>query len=263
MNLPVEVIDAVRADRCLLFLGSRASHEAGELQDVAYPDNATLAKDLGWKKPKVPAGGKSKGIIPSVEEGAEACEAAKGRVALVETLRERIGGADLKPTPAHDTAVRRFRTIVTTTADDLLERAARAAGIPVDVLARGARIPDPEKGRLTVVKLRGGFEQPADLLITRQDYASHPLPVDARKQLRTLIRNHVCLFVGFRPDEEEFERLWAELSDAYGGELPRCHLAVAQGPIDDFLWQKWVWRGLLMFTADPSECFTELEKALG
>jgi hypothetical protein len=110
------------------------------------------------------------------------------------------------------------------------------------------------------VKLRGSFAEPATLLLTGADYAAAPLSPDARKQLRTLIRNHVCLFVGFRPDEEEFERLWAELSDAYGGELPRCHLAVAQGPIDDFLWQKWVWRGLLMFTADPTECLKELEE---
>ena len=51
-------------------------------------------------------------------------------------------------------------------------------------------------------------------------------------------------------------------SDAYGGELPRCHLSVAQGPIADFLWQKWVWRGLLMFTADPIECFEQLEAHL-
>ena len=53
-----------------------------------------------------------------------------------------------------------------------------------------------------------------------------------------------------------------DLSDAYGGELPRCHLAVAQGPIDDYLWQKWVWRGLLMFTADPTETMAALESQL-
>jgi hypothetical protein len=29
--------------------------------------------------------------------------------------------------------------------------------------------------------------------------------------------------------------------------------------MDDFLWQKWVWRGLLLFTADPVECLSEVE----
>ena len=69
-------------------------------------------------------------------------------------------------------------------------------------------------------------------------------------------------FVGYRADEEEFERLFAELSDAYGGELPRCHLACGQGTIDDFLWQKWVWRGLLLFLSDPGEAMKELEARL-
>ena len=99
-------------------------------------------------------------------------------------------------------------------------------------------------------------------MVTAADFAARPLPTEVKKQLRSLIRNQVLLFVGYRPDEEEFERLWSELSDAYGGELPRCHLAAAQGPIDDYLWQKWVWRGLLLFTADPSECLTELEARL-
>lgn len=259
MNLPVEVIDAVNAGRCLVFLGSRAAYEAAELADEPYPDAATLAKELGWRKPKAPVGGKAKAIVASVEEGAAAYEAAHGRAALVERMKERVGAQALQPTAAHRALVARFPTVLSTCQDDLLERAARAAGLAVDVVARGARIPDPEKGRIAVVKLRGDFASPDSLLLTPADYAARPIPVDARKQLRTLIRNNVVFFVGFRPDEEEFEHLWAELSEAYGGELPRCHLAVAQGAIDDFLWQKWVWRGLLMFTADPSECMTELE----
>lgn len=260
MNLPVEVIEAVRAKRCLVFLGSRATYEAAELKDEVFPDNNTVAKDLGWKKPKVPLGGKNKVVIPSVEDASGAFEAAKGRPALIEELRGKIGGAGLVPSSAHVAIVKRFPTVITTCQDSLLEQAAREAGIAVDVVKRGTKIPDPEAGRLTVVKLRGSFDDPDTLMLTGADYTRAALSVDARKQLRTMIRNNVCFFVGFRPDEEEFEHLWAELSDAYGGELPRCHLAVAQGPIDDYLWQKWVWRGLLMFTADATECLRELEE---
>ena len=68
------------------------------------------------------------------------------------------------------------------------------------------------------------------------------------------MRRKVLLLVGYRPDETHFEHLWQLLSQVYGGELPRCHLAVAQGRIDDYLWQKWVYAGVLMFTADPTEC---------
>jgi hypothetical protein len=89
-----------------------------------------------------------------------------------------------------------------------------------------------------------------------------PMTDEERKKLRQIIRKNVVLFVGYRPDEEEFEVLFEELTAAYGGELPRCHLAVAQGRIDDYQWQRWVWRGLLLFTADPTECMKVLEERL-
>lgn len=259
MNLPVEVLDAVKAKRCVVFLGSRLAFEAAELQDAAYPDAKTLAKDLGWKKPKPVLGQKPKPVIPSVEEGAALYEAANGRAALVRDLQARVGAADLAPTAAHTGALIHFPMIFSTCADDLLERAASAAGVRLDVIGRNDRLPDIDPARRVLVKLRGGFERPDTLMLTPADFAARPMPADVKKQLRTLIRNQVILFVGYRPDEEEFERVFGELSEAYGGELPRCHLASAQGPIDDYLWQKWVWRGLLLFTADPVECLTELE----
>ncbi|MDP2317310.1 MAG: SIR2 family protein [Pseudomonadota bacterium] len=259
MNLPVEVIDAVRAKRCVIFLGSRATHEAAELVGATYPDAKTLAKDLGWKKPKIVPGQKPKVVLPSVEEGAAAYEAANGRAALVRDLQARIGAADLAPTAAHTGALKQFPLLFTTCMDDLLERAAADQGVRLDVLGRADKLPESDPTRRVLVKLRGGFERPDSLMLTPADFAARPVPVDVKKQLRTLVRNQVILFVGYRPDEEEFERLFGELSDAYGGELPRCHLASAQGPIDDYLWQKWVWRGLLLFTADPVECLNELE----
>jgi hypothetical protein len=259
LNLPVEVIEAVREDRCVIFLGNRVSLEAAEEAGAAYPDQKTLAKQLGWKKPAASVG--KKGTVASVEEGAAALERAQGRSALLGLLETQLAAA-VPPTSAHLAVVRRFPLVFTTNYDDLVERAGRAAGVAVDVLGRASPIPEPERGRCAVFKLRGEFARPDTLVVTAADHAARPLGADIRRQLRLLLRKKVVLFVGYRPDEEEFERLFAELSDAYGGELPRCHLSVAQGPIDDFLWQKWVWRGLLMFTADPIECLAELEAQL-
>ncbi|HNH48418.1 MAG TPA: hypothetical protein PKY30_15365, partial [Myxococcota bacterium] len=70
MNLPVEVIEAVRNRRCLLVLGSRATLEAAELQDHPWPDNRALATSLGWKKPRPVPGTRPKPQPPSVEEAA-------------------------------------------------------------------------------------------------------------------------------------------------------------------------------------------------
>lgn len=259
MNLPVEVVDAVRAGRCVIFWGSRGSMEAAEAADRPYSEAKDLAKELGWRKPKPVPGAKAKVVTPSVEEGASIVEQQRGRPGLLALLRETVGCDGVAPVAGQLGVIRRFPLVFTTCWDDLLERAAAAQGLRLDVVARGDRIPDADPARRVLVKLRGGFERPETMVVTAADHAARALSPDARKQLRSVLRSSVVLFVGFRPDEEEFERLWAELSDAYGGELPRCHLAVPQGPIDDFLWQKWVWRGLLMFTADPSECVAELE----
>jgi hypothetical protein len=254
MNLPVEVIEAVKAGRCVLFWGSRASLESAELADAVYPDAKALATALGWKKPKPVPGAKPKPVVPSVEEGALGFEQQKGREKLVSELRQQIGAA-FAPSPAYKSAIKHFPLIYTTAVDDLMERSGHFT-----VVTRSEPLPSSvDSSHPTLVKLRGSLDRPDTLLLTRADFDSRPLGVEQRKQLRSLIRNHVILFVGYRPDEEEFERLFAELSDAYGGELPRCHLAVAQGAIDDYLWQKWVWRGLLMFMADPTEAMAELE----
>ena len=259
MNLPVEVIEAAKHDRCVVFLGNRASVEAAELLEVPYPDQRALAKELGWKKPPAIIG--KKGIFPSVEGAAAAYEAAKGRPALLALVEGQLG-SPIRHSSAHTALVKRFPLVFTTNYDDLVEQAGAAQGVQVDVLGRQSPLPAIEKGRCILYHLRGELSRPGSMLVTAADHAAQPLGAELKKQLRLLIRQQVVLFVGFRPDEDEFERLFVELSDAYGGELPRCHLAVAQGPIDDFLWQKWVWRGLLMFTADPVECLQELESRL-
>ena len=257
MSLPVEVVEGVKTGKVILFVGSRFAMEAADQANLAYPEAKDLAKDLGWKKPKVAIGAKARPAIPSVEEGCAAYEQANGRAALIEHLAELTNPA-CPPADAHRLAIERFPLIFTTCGDELLEAAAKQLGIPLDVLDRTDKIPEPDPARRTLVRLRGSFARPDSLLLTPADLQKHQLGPDARKQLRTLIRNNVVFFVGYRVDEEEFERLFTELSDAYGGELPRCHLACAQGPIDDYLWQKWVWRGLLLFLSDPGEAMKEL-----
>lgn len=258
MKLPIEVVDAIKQNRCLAFVGSRFASEAAELANAAYPEPKDLAKELGWKKPKPVMGQKPKPVAASVEEGATAFEAANGRAALVAKLSGQLGCAGVPPTEAHKVMLSLFPTMFSTCMDDLFERAARESGVTLDVVERTQKVPDIDKDRRTLVRLRGGFDRPETLVLTPADFQARAFPAEVRKQLRSWIRQYVIFFVGFRPDEEEFEHLFAELSDAFGGELPRCHLAVSQGAIDDYLWQKWVWRGLLMFTADPTEVAREL-----
>lgn len=260
MNLPVEVIEAVRAGRCALVVGSNATREAVELAGGQYPEGADLARQLGWQRPKVMPGARPKPVMPSVTGGAAALEAKLGRAGLVATLGLKVGARDVPPSEAHHAAWRRFNAVFTTCWDELLEA---AAGPDLDLRGWGDEVPQPSVDHRVLYRLRGRLSDPSSLILTDADRAARTFSDDFKSQIRTLVRRYVLFFVGFRPDEEEFEQLWEDLTVCYGGELPRCHLAVSQGTIDDYQWQRWVWRGLLLFHADPVECMTELERHLG
>ncbi|MCB9744848.1 MAG: SIR2 family protein [Alphaproteobacteria bacterium] len=247
MNLPVEVVEAAQRRRCALIVGSRASAEAAEEQGLDYPGERELSRALGGRK--------------SLREACARFEEEHGRAALIGRLREARGAEALQPGPFHHAAVRRFDRIFTSTWDTLLEQAAEAAGRRFEVRQRLAPIPEPDEDVLLIYRLRGQFSSPGGMVVTQNDHFSQPFG-DMKVDVRKLLRRDVAFFVGYRPDEEEFDHTFDDLSDAFGGELPRCHLAVAQGRISDYHWQKWVWRGLLLFTADPGEALAALEEQI-
>jgi hypothetical protein len=260
VTLPVEVIEAVREGRCAIFVGSRFAAEAVEIAGGSPLDGRGLAKALDWKPPR-PLPGRARGpVTPSVQTSAAVVEARDGRTALEDRLAELVGVQNFKPTSAHEVVVARFGCVFTTAWDTLLEQAAADAGRSCRVVGRSEPVPENDGDELVLVRMRGAFGN--RLCVTEADHVAQSMADEERKKLRQLIRKNVVLFVGYRPDEEEFEVLFEELTEAYGGELPRCHLAVAQGRIDDYQWQRWVWRGLLLFTADPTECMNVLEEQL-
>ena len=77
----------------------------------------------------------------------------------------------------------------------------------------------PEPGAIdpVLLKMRGGFERPDSLLFSHADRENHAFSDENQKQIRKVIRKQVLLFVGYKPDEEEFELLWEDLSLCYGG----------------------------------------------
>lgn len=257
MNLPVEVLEAINGSRCLLFVGSRFTGEAAEEQGRPFADEWALAKELGWQRPRQLVAARARAVNPSLIEAASTFQQQNSRLALESKVRVLTSAEGLKPTAFHRTALSRFPLIFSSCRDDLLERTAVEMGGQAEVRYRDDAVPAVSPDRRIIYKLNGGFEKPGSVRLTKAD--RKPLSDEAQKEIRRLMRSHVVLFVGYRPDHEEFEQVFEDLTLCYGGELPRCHLAVAQGKIDDVLWQKWVWRGLLMFTADPSECMHEIE----
>ncbi|MED5369962.1 MAG: SIR2 family protein [Myxococcota bacterium] len=244
MNVPVEVVEAAAAGRCVLFVGNRATLEAVTESGGEFLGQRRLARKLGGRVSVREAVGK-------LLEGAPREEVLR-RVAGFQ------GATEAEPGEFHRRAVRRFTRIYTTCRDALLEQAAQAEGIDYRVVYPGEPLPDFEAPGLVITKLWGGFERPESVVLSDADQALHPLSAQS-KALRAVFRKKVVFFVGYRPDEEDFDLLFDDLSEAYGGELPRVHLAVSQGRISDYHWQKWVWRGLLLFIADPSEALEAVD----
>jgi len=256
VNLPVEVIGAVRENRCLVFVGSRFAAEARELAGEPTHTGREVARALGWRPARGIPGRRKGPVTPSVSEAAAAREAQDGRDGMLAELEGLTGAVGLEPTSAHEFVVDHFDHVFTTALDGLLEAAAEARGREFAAVGPGEPLTDGP----ILVRMRGSFAgQP---VVTPTDLGAVGWDDATKVQVRRLIRSHVVLFVGYRPDEEEFELLFDQLADAYRAELPRCHLAVAQGPIEDYQWQRWVWRGLLLFTADPTECMEALADEL-
>jgi hypothetical protein len=80
--------------------------------------------------------------------------------------------------------------------------------------------------------------------------------------LREALRGRTVVYAGFRPEQEPFPSVHARLVRAWGGPLPRAHLAVSGAPPGDATWQKWVWRGVLPFLIEPDTLLRALEEAL-
>ena len=219
-----------------------------------------LAKSLGWRKPKPRPGRAPSPVTPSVRDAAAAWEREHGRDALLEHIRSSVGSNGTMPSEAHRFFMGHFDLVFTTVWDDLFERAAEELKRDFQMVEMGDLVPRPDSHQPVLVRLRGGFS--TSPIITSADALGREWDAEGRRRIRELIRKNVVLFVGYRPDEEEFEVLFDQLTEAYGASLPRCHLAVAQGQIDDYQWQRWVWRGLLLFTADPEDCTEALQAAL-
>jgi hypothetical protein len=245
VNIPVEVIEACSENRCVLFVGSRATLESVVDEGGTYLEQKRLARKLGGRV--------------SVRSALADLLTSAPRDEVIKRLASHLEVADAEPGDFHRRAVKRFGAIYTTCRDDLLERAARAQGIEPTVYYPGDALPTPGIEGLHIVKLWGGFEKPESLVLTNADQAKNPMAAQ-KKAVRALLRKQVIFFVGYRLEEEDFDLVFEDLSEAYGGELPRVHLAVAQGKISDYHWQKWVWRGLLLFIADPSEALEAVDQ---
>ncbi|MCY1057462.1 SIR2 family protein [Nannocystis sp. SCPEA4] len=137
----------------------------------------------------------------------ERVERLLGSAAFVHLVRTAWEPTTPAPVPASARALVALspwlNAIVTTNLDRLLERAFEGCWHTVEEVA-----PDMAKQTRAIFKIRGTIGQSTTWALTAQQQANDCLfEVQRRRELGSLLRSHVLLFVGFSPDDEEFAYL--------------------------------------------------------
>jgi len=157
---------------------------------------------------------------------ADEVEAALGRPALDQLLRQHVPDKDYEPSPLHVRLLELpWTDVFTTNYDTLLERAcASVSSQKYDVVVNTDDIVYSQKPR--IVKLHGSFPSERPFIITEEDYRRYPknfAPFVNTVQ-QALLENTLCL-VGFSGDDPNFLQWTGWIRDNLGkGKSPKMYL---------------------------------------
>ncbi len=136
---------------------------------------------------------------------ADEVQAALGRPALDQILRDSIPDSDYEPSPLHVKLLNLpWSDVFTTNYDTLLERACvTVTSQKYDVVVNKEDLVYSEKPR--IVKLHGSFPSDRPFVITEEDYRRYPkdLAPFVNTVRQTLLENTLCL-IGFSGDDPNF-----------------------------------------------------------
>lgn len=176
------------------------------------------------------------GAVSAAMRLAQEFEAAFGRHALVEAVREAIPDEQYTPSPIHENLVDLpWADVYTTNYDRLLEVATRSRpGNPLrrqsyDVVTRASDLPLARRPR--IVKLHGSLPDLDDLILTEEDFRTYekkyaPLVNTVRASLS---ENTFCLF-GFSGDDPNFLAWTGWIRDTLRHATPKIYMFCRELP---------------------------------
>ena len=200
-----ELAERLSSGHAAVMIGSGFSKNAipRSTSDSSLPDWSELGdilyEKLHGKLPRTDA--KYLDILTLADE----LQAALGRPALNQILRDAIPDMNFEPSPLHSMLLSlNWTDVFTTNYDTLLERALEdAPDRRYDVVVTPNQLVYSIRPR--IIKLHGSFSSPSTYVITADDYRSYPQKFSpfVNTVRQSLIENTLCL-IGFRGNDPNF-----------------------------------------------------------
>lgn len=221
-----EIAERLSSGHAAVMVGAGFSRNAKPNggSELSFPDWSELGdrfyEKLNGKKPN------SASRYLNILKLAEEVEAAFGRPALNQTLRDAIPDLAYEPSQLHvDLLDLPWVDVFTTNYDTLLERACRSVSSRrYDVVVNKEDLVYSEKPR--IVKLHGSFPSERPFIITEEDYRRYPdgFSPFVNTVRQSLLENTLCL-IGFSGDDPNFLQWIGWIHDNLGRDnSPKIYL---------------------------------------
>ncbi len=231
--LPDALLRAVKSNKCVLFVGSGLSAQAG------YPKWSELIATLVEAAKKVP-NARTRGI--------EEYEAAKDYFTLADFARSALGksqyaalmreqlGRPVRPRRAHKLiATTLYRGLITTNYDKLLETAfthfrfwTSNAFTPDVISALAVALYNPQ---FFIFKLHGDIGAPDNIVLTSRDYDRLMFTSPhVRTFLQAIFLNYTVLFVGYSLSDPDFKMILTELTLIFENNITTPYALIPKPP---------------------------------
>lgn len=220
IDLPDDLVQAVRARKCILFVGAGLSTAAG------YPNWSELLETLVAAAKRVPN---------TRTEGLEKYVEARDYLTLAEFARSRLGvhqyaqilkqtlNRPVKPSAAHELIAKTdYRGLITTNYDRVIETAitlvrgwAPNSFTPEAISALAVALYNPE---FFIFKVHGDIGSAESIVLTSQDYDRLILrSPHVRSFLQAVFLNYTVFFVGYSLRDQDFQLVLRELALVFEG----------------------------------------------
>ncbi|MFZ5902752.1 MAG: SIR2 family protein [Chloroflexota bacterium] len=210
MDIPEELIENLRSNDTVLFIGAGISITAGlpSWSDLFQP----LAKSIGYPWPS------SNLTTDHLLTVAQYYENRNGRHALVRYLMNNLDTAGKKLSEIHFLITQLpVKITFTTNYDDFIEKAYRETGQRTTVIVENLEFAFSKEKDVKVVKLCGDIARPDTIVVTKRDFNVFPTSHrDILEKLSDALETKTVLFLGYSLKDPFINQIWDVINFNFG-----------------------------------------------